>query len=456
MTNPGDRSGLLACVLILLSFAGGLAAAEKTMKRTEDPVIIEGKELAPLLGADLEKLSLMVWKGDGFKAVPFQVDEKDEKGGYIYDMSIEDNKVVASKTVDPDPNLDANDELIFMIFDAGDKCPGDSFPKGAQKGARLEITDPVDGAKAWAYLFSFKDNPPRSDLDYIKSIHDTARSVIRTETKNYIVEYVDNAGYYNHFSRVGPDGTESPDLSDRFKIRCVASVAFNTLHFPFAMDELLKSQVLAFKDGPIRLLSLSQGYMDGPANIRLESGQAVFTSYSNSYIVPVHLNVPIDADVLLSDFKLHGENDFNENAYGTYYYDENNPYNPDIVLDGKMSEAEKNMDYKSDHDWLVLKGPYGASVFRIVFPPEWDFINKGLYYKDNPEIADPPEDNPGLVATGFDMDGFINLKKGTYSYSFHFYFPHHFEVGDEKMILNILDRPLKVKVSSVNLENAGE
>ncbi|UCD86019.1 MAG: hypothetical protein JSU92_07445, partial [Deltaproteobacteria bacterium] len=438
---------LLSSILILLALPGKLVATGK-LSRIEDPVVVAGEVLAPLLGAGLDRLSLMVWTAD-VKPVPFQVDEKDEMGEYVFAMSVKGTEITPSNAVDQDPSLDANDELVFMVFDAGDRCPEGSAPADAEKGVELEIVDPVDGGRAWLYLFSFEKDIPHSEKDYVKLIIAPERRVSRVEAKNYIVETVKNTTYYNYISLIHSDGTQSHDLIDHFKIRLIVSILFNTIEIPFAMDELFQAETSAFTDGPIRVISLGSGYMKGPAGIKLSGGRSVVKNYPNSFIIPIHLQVPLDAKVLLSDIQLHGANDFNENAYGTYYYDEHNPYNPEVVLDGKMSEAERKMDYKSDHDWLVVMTPYGTTVFRLIFPPEWDFLNKGLYYKDDPMFEDPPEDNPGVIAVGFDIDNFIDLKRGAYTYYFQYYFPHNFKVGDEKMILNIMDRPLEVKVHPI-------
>lgn len=444
-------SRMIPFALLLIAPGLFLSAMEpegagKTMARTEDPVVIEGKNVAPLEGAEIPRLSLMACSDGTFHPIPFQVDEKDENGDYVFAVSIKGEKIEPLPKTDSDPSLDSNDELVFMVFDAGDRCAEGALPEGAERGVEIGITDPVDGGRTWAYLFTFSGGPPRSDRDYIRAVNDPARGVSRIEARNYVIENVDNAIYYNYLAIVGPDGKKSPDLVDRLKIRCTASIAFNTIKIPFAMDELIKTEKLAVTDGPIRVLSLGQGYMEGPAGIRLEAGKpSVVTHYPNFFVMPIHLKVPVDADVFLSDFALHGENDFNPNARGIHYYDAQNSYHPDIVFDGKMSEAEKNMDYGSDHDWMVLTGPHGTCVFRIVFPPEWDFINKGLYYKDDPGYNDPPEDDPGAMAAGFDMENFIDLKKGSFSYYFHYYFPRDFEVGDESRALNIMDRPLEVK-----------
>ncbi len=416
-------------------------------KRNQEPVIVLGTKLKPLLGSRIDRLSLMVWKNDQFYPIPFQIDERNLKGEYIFTQLIKKDKFIPYKDKDENPFLDENDEMIFMSFDAGEQAPKGAFPEFAEKGIELEIIDPLTQESAWVYLFSFAKKPPISQVDYVKLIPDHQKHIQRIEAKNYIIQAPPNCIYYDYLSLVHSDGTRSPDLVDRLKIRCCAFVFFKKIKIPFAMDALIKIQPLAYKDGKIRVLALGQGYMEGPAGIKLKGEKSVVKYYPTMLVFPIHLQVPLDADVLLSDFTLYGVNDFNENAFGMHYYDAHNPYHPEIFLDGKMSEAEKNMVYNQDHDWCVVTGSQGTVVFRILFPPEWDFVKKELYYKDALNFYDPPEDNPGTIAVGFDMKKFVNLQKGSYLYFFHFYFPQDFKIGDEKAILSIKDNPLKVKTN---------
>jgi hypothetical protein len=81
--------------------------------------------------------------------------------------------------------------------------------------------------------------------------------------------------------------------------------------------------------------------------------------------------------------------------------------NPDVVIDGKMSEAENNLKIHFDHNWLCHIGRQGTYCHRIIFPPEWSSITKEVFYVDNAELNDPPESEPGLSAIGYHFLNFI-------------------------------------------------
>ncbi len=434
---------LLAALLI--PCVQGLSAAEsksRTLKRTDDPLVVEGKKAEALIGASIDNLSLMSWLFGKWEPVPFQVDERNDNDEYIWKQG----DVI---THDEKQGFDANDELVFMVFDAGDRAPEGAAPAGSGKGVEIELTDPVDGSQAWVYLFEFPKDPPRSGKDYIVFTMDRANKIARVEAETYIIESVADAVYYNYLSLVHSDGTRTPDLIDRLKIRGVISILFGTVKIPFNFDQLVKSKITAWTDGQVRIIRRGEGYLDVPGIELKGEGYSISYYWPNFFIYPMTLDIPLDLKSILTDLDLHGATDFTENAYGWHYYDRYNPYSEDVVLDGKMSEAEKSMEFKRDRSWHVNTGPQGTFFHRIFFPDEWDFITKGLFYMDNAELADAPEDNPGLVANGYHFDRFVDLKKGHATYWMHYYFPQDFEPGKEARILNILDRPLEVEVRQV-------
>jgi hypothetical protein len=430
---------VIAGVILILA---GQELKAQTISRTDDPVVVKGEKMRLLAGTEINRLSLMRWQVKGWEAVPFQVDEKDSNDEYVF---TEGDKT----TQDTDPGFDANDELIFMVSDAGARRPDGKVPAGAGKGVELELVDPVDSGRAWVYLFHFEKDAPRSEKDYVEMSLDRVNQVARVEAKSYILESVANAVYYNYLSLIHSDGTRTPDLIDRLKIRGIVSVFFGTLKIPFNFDDLVKSRITAWTDGPVRLIRRGEGYLEVAAIELKGEGYSIGYYYPGFFIYPMTLDIPLDLKRILTDIDLHGATDFTENAYGWHYYDKYNPFCAEVMLDGRMSDAEKNMKYSEDRDWHVNTGPQGTFLHRIFFPAEWKFITKGLFYVDNAQLEDPPEDNPGLVATGYHFDRFVNLRKGSATYWMHYYFPQDFKVGDEARILNILDHPLEVKVHTI-------
>jgi hypothetical protein len=442
MNSRGIFIILISFLVFFSLMLEALGAESRSLNRTDDPVVVPGRDIESLLGCSIERLSLMRWSKDRWEPVPFQVDEKNEKDEFIW----KDGDVI---TRDEVPGFDANDELVFMVSDAGDRAPEGKVPSGAEKGVGLELADPLDETCAWVYLFSFSENAPRSEKDYVKMSLDRAEKVARVDARTYVIESVADAVYYNYLSLIHSDGTKTADLIDRLKIRGIISMFFGRLKVPFNFDQLVKSRITAWTDGQVRGIRRGEGYLDVPGIELKGEGYSVSYYYPDFFIYPMTLDIPLDLKTLLTDLELHGATDFTQAAYGWHYYDEYNPWNRDVVLDGKMSRAELNMNYSENRDWHVNTGKPGTFLHRIFFPEKWGFITKGLFYVDNAELEDPPEDNAGLIATGYNFERFIDLKKGSATYWMHYYFPQDFEPGDESRILNILDHPVRVKARAL-------
>jgi len=74
-------------------------------------------------------------------------------------------------------------------------------------------------------------------------------------------------------------------------------------------------------------------------------------------------------------------------------------------------------------------------------------MGKKLNYVDDGSALNPPESEPGLWPyIGYIPTNLLDLKKGTYYYNVHIYFPPHYRPGNEKEFLDILDHPLHVTI----------
>jgi hypothetical protein len=425
-------------VMFLLLGAAG-QENNRLPNRIEDPVIVPGKSFPGLAGLPQSRLALFRYAGQ-YLPIPFQLDERDRAGQYVFVKGAVTGK-------DDVAGLDANDELVFMAFDAGGKAPA-SAPAGTGAGAEIEITDPVTGDRAYAYLFSFASSPPRSNLDYVTYDVDPAKGV-RVQGQTYITQSPIGSIYYTYQSLRRADGTWTPDLADRLKIRGDLSALMGMVDAGYQFDDLVKSQVTGWIDGPVRVVRRGEGYLQVAGMDIRGAGDSIGYYYPSYFIYPMMIDFPVNLRTFLTDITIHGATDFTRAAFGAHYYDAQNPYNENIVLDGKMSAEEKKMNRTHDHGWLALVHPQWASIHRLFFPKEWSFIRKQVYYRDDPTFKDPPEDDPGEFAVGYEFTNFIGVSKGAITYYMHYYFPANFKVGDEKRILDIQDRPLITAVTAI-------
>lgn len=138
--------------------------------RAEDPVVLVGAEL-PWTNVGPHDVVAFAYD-DGWIQIPLQVDERDTREfSTIYGAASEENPFAGTygtgvfETVycdpqtftgpDTDPTLDADDEIVFMAFDAGGRAPADDGPTHVDPASRLELrlTDPLDGTIGYVYLF---------------------------------------------------------------------------------------------------------------------------------------------------------------------------------------------------------------------------------------------------------------------------------------------------------------
>lgn len=431
-------AGIVAAGLASAKSAGD---AEKTLKRTDDPVVMEGKAFPSLTGTPPEKLTMMARHDDEWELVPFQIDQKKPGGDYCFTMG-------PKAAADPDPNLDDNDELVFMVKDTGDRFGGDRWPEGAMEGAEIEVTDPKDGGKGWLYLFSCREKAPRSEKDYIRLEIDREAGRRKVITYEYAMGGPTNAIYPDYLARVKPDGSPGPDVLDRLKMR--GKVILRTgLKVDFHMDEFTKARDLGWIDGPVRVLHLADGYLQIAKFIKLKgSGYSLISYYVNHMIWPMVIEVPFRTPII-KDVEFYGYMDFNSNVYGSYPFSAANPLNKQVVLDGRTSEAEANLDRSTPISWNAGFGPQGALVSRLFFKPESGNIKRLPFYLDDKNASDPPEDDKGVSGVGYNLVGaHNNTTENSVAYQYYYYLS---ELKPEEVhrILDILDHPVETKVNSM-------
>lgn len=438
------RKGLLItfCVVVLASTPTAAQNKSKSLERIHDPVVIEGSKFPDMMGEPLGQLSLMVIIDNRLSPIPFQIDQKKPDGNYAYTMG-------PQASTDPDPNFDGNDELVFMVKDVGDRADQTSWPPAARIITQIEITDPKNGQKGWAYLVRYSGEPPRSEDDYIRVEIDKAGKYRRVISYEYEMSGpTDSPSPDLMRAATGPGGTgPGIDVADRIKIRGDI-VLIGGITIPFKMDEMTKARDLGYIDGPIRVLHLTQGYLEFTKYLTVEIKQTSLVSYyANHLSWPVYIDLPASALKVINKIDVYGYFDFCPAIYGSYPFNAANPYNTDVVFDGKMSEAEKNLDTKTPIDWNAGFGPHGAVINRLYFVPKGD-IELYTYFVDDKTKSDPPEDCAGVSAMGYKMVGFE--KRTNIVALQYYYFLKKLKPEQINDILDIHDHPVKVGTKSIH------
>ena len=381
----------------------------------------------------------MRWSGKDFQPIPFQIDEKTPDGAYIYPYGKKNNASLGNG------KIDAQDELVFMAWDAGPSAPDNAkWPEGAVKGADLSL---ADGGKAEVYLFSFTGTPPKSPVDYVQNSVEEGRDYVKTD--KYIFGEPVGKGFFDRFQMVTPDGRMGPNYTDRIKGRGHISSMGGVIKMVKGEGDT-PADMVAWIDGPVRVVHRMEGGLELALGIKIKlAGGSDNVFYRNYLYTPIFFSLPSGAGTLLKGSYMLYTIDFNNNIKGDYYFD---PVNDrQIILDGKPTDQKKNLDIATPHNWYAVGGDKANIAVRMVIP---EALKKDVklttFFVDDDSQVDLPESEPGRHQPGLKIDGWFEVPPGKYTYILY-YMVSDKKLNDEtvKPWLNILDHPIKVSGKSL-------
>lgn len=361
-----------------------LAYAAGALDRPADPVVITGSNIVSLNGIWPDELVAFRYQ-DGWQQIPVQVDERAMVNfTNVYNGSTNYGSFTRLDYVDegtftgPDPNpeIDADDELVFMVKDVGNLCsPEVAAPPHTleRSGVQVEISDPLGGNPAYVYLFQQDGElDPSAGVTYVNydfnllsgdyrttyDTHDGPNPEDTTITTNF---------YERHFSdrwksdvlRVFAGDATGEDILDRHK----------NLFFPGICgrsEDTFSDAEGAFitnKVGPIRAIRNYVGANSGPRTQRLH----IF--YEQREDITTFLRVhPIQG---IMDFF-----DYSPDATGMTYL--NNNWLPGVTIDGVPETIAPGA-----LDWEMVRGTQGALAMMHSFTSDVPGLSPTNYYLDD-------------------------------------------------------------------------
>jgi hypothetical protein len=424
-------------IILFGTAAMSLPVTQKNLKRKSDPIVITGEQLAQLTGLNPENIRLYAaGRGGALEPIPYQIDERDPNGDMVFTFG-------PKKSKDPDPDFDENDELVFMAKDTGARVDRKAWPKDALKCVEIEVADPLDGSRAWAYAFAFDSPPPRSTVVYASISKDSMKIM----TPNFNTQFCKDAPIaFCGIALTPAGGGDGLNYIDRLKVR--ATVTPKLLNVCFERSENdFASELIAFINGPVRVIRRTNNMMMLFGKIPSPGSVVDNVYYYDQFIFPTVINVPLDMGTFLREMKFRVTTDHNRRAIGKRFVNSNNPHG--TTIDGKMSPEEKKLNL-DPYKWMIIHGTEpgkrGGWLNRI-FYDEGIKAQPYLYYMDDANKLDPPESDPGQIGNiGYDIRYMETLKKGIWRLTSYMYNIPDYHPGAEKPYLNILDHPLKITV----------
>jgi len=309
--GSGRLAGAGAGIVLV---AAVLAACEpdpvrSTLDRPVSPVVLDGADLPALAGAPVGDVVAFRASSAGWTQIPVQVDERlATTVADVYDLPPDQFNsstaipisAYADPTTfagaDPDPALDADDEVVFMARDAGGRAPG-STPAGTVPGTGVEVRldDPaVPGATGYVYLFRSSTLDPSAgasyvDYDFSLASGDYRTTYNRTAGPNPEDSTITGSTYTAHFAdrwlldevTLTHGDRSGVDIVDRMKYRLIPGQCGRT-------EDTFDAGEGAFvvnKVGPVRGLRSYVGANSGP------NTQATHAFYGTSIETTVDLRV---------------------------------------------------------------------------------------------------------------------------------------------------------------------
>ncbi len=421
---------LLFSAFFLLRGAEVCAGNANTLTRLHDPVVISTAALPGAMGTSTATIALYRVRNGHVEAMPYQFDARDRSGNLEVDTP-------------RDFVLDDNDELVFMAKDTGDQA--DDATRRSAAGLEIEVSDPLDGGRGWAYLLpataAAVAAPP---APYVRFDVDRGRAT----SELYEIDYADRLNFLTGLRVAPAAGGNGENLLRQTRMlgQPTFSLLFGDVQLSFTERNSIV-QVDGIKNGWVRSVRRVQLSVDlGPLFPDLPTGTAYTLHYFSSFSTPTQMSVPWMALKALRDFRFENVIEFSLAAAPQRYWDAGNRGGVALTSDG-VEAIETNRD----HDWWVAGGASGSLLQVFILPQEWTAwgVTRGAVVQRPCGPAGSLA--PKFAAAGFTLRDMTQLQhSGSYQLlQSTIILPRRYQPGDEGQVLGMFHAPLQVRVNAL-------
>jgi hypothetical protein len=336
-------------LLPLIGLLAAVPASARPLARAAEPVVVTTDALLGLPRPHTAHLRLYRWRDGRFEAVPYQFDARDRNGDI--ELGREDFA------------FDANDELVFMAGDTGERADPAALPAASTAGVEITVDDPVDGGRSWVYLFAFADPPPRAERAPYAVIDGDGRHV---RSENYSVEYGDGVNVFTAMRIAPAAGGTGENLLRQTRMTGEPTLrilfADLTLHFD---ERSTVARIDGVKNGPVRAIRQVRLSIDlGKMFPDLPNGTTHTYHYSEGFDSPAKVSIPWVVLKTLRAFRFEDVVVFDPAVQPLRYWDGANPDGADLS-DGTGLHTDV------DHDWWAVRSRAGSILQTLQIPDRW-------------------------------------------------------------------------------------
>lgn len=392
---------------------------------------LKGSEVPNFLNLETAFIKVLSFQKQGWKVIPFQIDERME-GGASKKRKWALDVVFSRRTESSTGNLklDADEEVLWMFQDMGEKA---SSKPPCEKAAEIQTIG------RYAYI-CFSEKMPSFAEDqktYVTYLPKEDKIIAlgyesRFDAKNPLVQ--------NELIPKNAVGVANQNIIDRFKVRFL--LAIKNFFDVTVSEENMTVKKIGYKAGPIRLTRRVLIYKTlGPIRVspKIESD---FFFYPYNILIPSEISNPLDGPKSLEEKSVGFSGlDFSHSFQGTQFY--TNTQRQPVVFDGKMSDAEKALNGQEVY-WWVATGKQGILMVKTNWDPALTKagVKAEMIYSDDWNKVDPPENEQGETLIGFQLN-VSKIPAGKYRIMTNQIFPPStFIKGDEEKILQALQKPV--------------
>ena len=391
---------------LLLAFSTLILAATVDAQCRFDPldrgrvVKISGAQLPAASAMELSALSVMRVEGGRFVPVAYQFDEMDRKGMVWFEDS-------GFALAGSPGQLDADDQLLMMLTDAGPHAPEGLEPEQGEVISELTVADSC-------HFYLVRGNNERSGNYYVA--HDVDSGETRTALYRLDVD-PDNELNWHYLGYRGYQGEGS--IIDTLKMRMSAGVLSRFTRMTLDNHNLRPKRV-GFSVGPIRsVMHLRTRVV--LAGIPVMTIQVQAMRYASHYEAHTYAKIPDLYRATLKEPEVSVTVDGNGQS-GAAVYTANFVDNP-VIVDGKADDqAFADQTMTMDANWILFDSKRDfALLTHLTVPDELMETPLALIYQDDASLAVEPEQFPGQWPNlGYSLHGWPQPEELRFTVSLYF------------------------------------
>ena len=391
---------------LLLAFSTLTLAATAEAQCRFDPldrgrvVKVSGAHLPAASAMELSALSVMRVERGRFVPVAYQFDEMDQKGMVWFEDS-------GFALAGSPGQLDADDQLLMMLTDAGPRAPEGLKPEQGEVISGLTVAD-------GCHFYLVRGNSERSDNYYVA--HDVDSGETRTALYRLDVD-PDNELNWHYLGYRGYQGEGS--IIDTLKMRMSAGVLSRFTRMTLDNHNLRPKRV-GFSVGLIRsVMHLRTRVV--LAGIPVMTIQVQAMRYASHYEAHTYAKIPDLYRATLKEPEVSVTVDGNGQS-GAAVYTANFVDNP-VIVDGKADDQDfADQTMTMDANWILFDSKRDfALLTHLTVPDELMETPLALIYQDDASLAVEPEQFPGQWPNlGYSLHGWPQPEELRFTVSLYF------------------------------------